>query len=109
MSKQSSRFTVSARRGSAIAASLAIAAFGIGAAGCGDDEEDGANEAIDSVQKQASEAQESISTAIDSVQKQATEASEQAQEQAAEAQKQAEEAKKQAQEQIDQAQQDSGY
>jgi len=38
MSKQSSRFTISARRGSAIAASLAIAASGVGAAGCGDDD-----------------------------------------------------------------------
>ena len=98
MSKQSSMFTVSARRGSAIAASLAIAPFGVGAAGCGDDEEENANESIDSVQKQTSEAQKSISTAID-----------QAQQQATEAQQQGQEAIKKAQEQVDQAQQDYGY
>jgi hypothetical protein len=98
MSKQSSRFTISARRGSAIAASLAIAAFGLSAAGCGDDEEENANEAIESVEQQASEAQKSISTAID-----------QAQQQATEAQQQADEAQEKAQEQIDQAKQDYGY
>ena len=98
MSKQSSRFTISARRGSAIAASLAIAAFGLSAAGCGDDEEENANEAIESVEQQASEAQKSISTAID-----------QAQQQATEAQEQADEAQEKAQEQIDQAKQDYGY
>lgn len=102
MSTQSSRFTISARRGSAIAASLAIAAFGLSAAGCGDDEEENANEAIESVEQQASEAQKSISTAIDQAQQQATEAQQNAQEQADEAQKQA-------QEQIDQAKQDYGY
>jgi hypothetical protein len=98
MSKQSSRFRISARQGSAIAASLAIAAFGLSAAGCGDDEEENANEAIDSVEQQASEAQKSISTAID-----------QAEQQATEAQQQADEAQEKAQEQIDQAKQDYGY
>jgi hypothetical protein len=91
MSEQSSRFTVSARRGSAIAASLAIAAFGVGAAGCGGDDEQNANEAVDSVQQQATEAQKSISTAIDQAQQQGTEA------------------QQKAQDQIDQAKQDYGY
>ena len=102
MPKESSRFTVSARRGAAIAASLAIAAFGLGAAGCGDDEEENTNEAIDSVEQQATEA-------ATEAKQEAQDAAEDAQQQATEAKQEAQDAAEDAQKELDQAQDDYGY
>jgi gas vesicle protein len=81
MSTQSSRFKLSARRGSAVAASLAIAAFGLGAAGCGDDTEqveEDATEALDSLRDQAESVQQSVDERAEEVQQEAEQQAEEA-------------------------------
>lgn len=76
---KSNRFAPIVRRARTIAVGLAIAAFSVGFAACGDDEQDQANEAVDNLQsalddvdteelqQQASEAQEQIQSAVDDV------------------------------------------
>jgi uncharacterized protein HemX len=83
MRDQSSRPSGNARRAT-LATALVIAGLGLGVAGCGDDEEDevtkSVNEAIESIQQQASTALDDASEQAQSVQSQADEALEQAQE-----------------------------
>jgi hypothetical protein len=104
MSTQSSRLRLSARRGSAIAASLAIAAFGLGAAGCGDDTEQ--------VEEDATEALDSLRDDVDSVQESVNERAEEAEQQADEIQNsistEADRAQEEAQQKLEEAQQ-GGY
>jgi uncharacterized protein HemX len=102
MLKESSRFTIRARRGSALVASLAIAAFGLGAAGCGDNDEENANEAVDSVEQEATEAGQEAEDA-------AAKAKQEAEDAATEAEQEAQDAAEDAQKELDQAQDDLGY
>jgi predicted PurR-regulated permease PerM len=97
MNEESSRFH---RRPAAIAAALGIAVFGIGAgfavSGCGSDSNsDKVNNAIDSVQKQASSVQSQISTALTNAQQQAQSVESQAQSQIQSVQSQVSTAKNQ--------------
>lgn len=52
MESESSRFALIARRGRTIAVALAIGALGVGFTACGDDEQDQANDAVDSLQEE---------------------------------------------------------
>jgi predicted PurR-regulated permease PerM len=76
MEEESSRFKPRAPRAWSVAALLAVATFGVGAgvavAGCGgDDNSPDVNQAIDSVQSQASSVQSQISSAATGAQEQA--------------------------------------
>jgi 2,4-dienoyl-CoA reductase-like NADH-dependent reductase (Old Yellow Enzyme family) len=87
MDAESSRFRQVAQKGWGIAAVVAIAVFGAGAgfavSGCGsDDNSDKVNNAIDSIQSQASSVQSQISSAATNVQSQAQSVSSQIQSQA---------------------------
>src|ERR687888_1306802 len=77
MEEESSRFKPGARKAWGIAAAVSIAVFGAGAAfavsGCGsDDNSDSVNNAIDSIQSQASSVQSQISSAATNIQSQAS-------------------------------------
>ena len=93
MRGQSSRFTGSSRR-AGIAAALVVAGLGVGATGCGEDDED--------------EATRSVNEAIESIQKQSSTAIDQAQEQAQSVESQADQALEQAQKKLEEQQQDGG-
>ncbi|HET8593380.1 MAG TPA: hypothetical protein VFL56_06905, partial [Solirubrobacterales bacterium] len=83
MRDQSSRFSGNSRRAT-LAAALVVAGLGVGAAGCGDDED----EAVKSVNEALSTAQERA----DSVRSEADEALEKAQDEAKSVQSEADEA-----------------
>ena len=100
MRDQSSRFSGNSRR-ARLAAALVVAGLGIGAAGCGDDEND---EAVQSINEAISTAQDQA----ESVQSQADEALEDAQDQAQSVQSEADEALDDAQKQLDEQSDDSG-
>src|SRR5919198_5554753 len=77
MEEESSRFKPGARKAWGIAAAVSIAVFGAGAgfavSGCGsDDNSDSVNNAIDSIQSQASSVQSQISSAATNIQSQAS-------------------------------------
>jgi uncharacterized protein HemX len=91
MRGQSSRFTGSSRR-AGVAAALVVAGLGVGAAGCGEDDEEGATKSVDE--------------AIESIQKQSSTAIDQAQEQAQSVQSEADQALEQAQKKLEEQQQD---
>jgi predicted PurR-regulated permease PerM len=87
METESSRFKRGARKGWGVAAVVAIAVFGAGAgfavSGCGsDDNSDSVNNAIDSIQSQASSVQSQVSSAATNVQSQAQSVQSQVQSQA---------------------------
>jgi predicted PurR-regulated permease PerM len=99
MEEKSSRFVPGTRKAAAVAAALGIAVFGIGAgfavSGCGSDDNKDVNNAIDSVQSQASSVQSQISTALTNAQQQAQSVQSQVQSQAQSVQSQVSTAKDQ--------------
>jgi hypothetical protein len=87
MEEESTSLKSGARRSWTIAALIAVATFGVGAgvavAGCGGDDDSGnVNEAIDSIQKQASSVQSQVSSAATEAQEQAKSVQTQIEEQA---------------------------
>jgi type IV secretory pathway VirB10-like protein len=88
------------RRALTAVAVLSIAATGAAWAGCGGDDEDEAQQAID-------EAQEQVDEAVDEAEQQAEEAEQQAEEAVDEAQQEAEQAEEEAEQQAEEAQQEA--
>ena len=89
------------RRALSVVAILGIAATGAAWSGCGDDNEDEVNEAIENANDQIQSISEEASQQAEEAQQQAEEATDQALEQSEEAQQDAQEAQDQAEQDIE--------